>query len=173
MIFPFLSLYPTLLFFFSYCGCFLSWHHAISMLYFICHIWKSFFNGLFFPCIQMVSVKTYLFILDYFNEMIASFSGCVVSGVIIMLCQLCTFTCAVPFISKHTFPFPCSFLILSYLPWLQSGGLQRYLMLIVHMKENLYEVWASGTDWASWGYSASLLRQLRQSIPQFLVSGDF
>lgn len=51
----------------------------------------------------------------------------------------------------HRVPLSRSFLILSYLPRLQSGGLQRYLMLIVHMKENLYEVRASGTDRASWG----------------------
>lgn len=46
---------------------------------------------------------------------------------------------------------PRLFLILWYLRSLQRGGLQRYLMLIVHMKGNLYEVRVPGTNWTSWG----------------------
>lgn len=69
--------------------------------------------------------------------------------------------------------FPYLSPILWYLRWLQSSGLQRYLMLIVHMKENLFEVWAFGNWRSLLGGPHSLLRQPRQPIPQFLVSGDF
>lgn len=84
--------------------------------------------------------------------------------------------CHVWICKSSTSCFSCSILILWYPRWLQSSGLQSYLMLIVHMKENLYEAWVLGTDGASQESTLqppSLPLQPGHSIPQFLVSGDF
>lgn len=130
-------------------------HPVLQLLSFCtCTLLKSFFPY------RPNENTGYLFILHYFNERLELSSNCRQQR-----CQCCvhvfffystlgSFTCTGPIISKYTLrvrPLPCLFLILWYLRWLQSSGLQRYLMLIVHMKENLYEVWASGTDGASWG----------------------
>lgn len=107
------------------------------------------------PFIQAVKIKRCLLIFGFLNETISVSSR--VSGDFNVVFPLCSFSCSVPVTSKQALrlrlrpPFPCSFLILSYLLPLQRCGLQRYLMLIVHMKENLYEVRAWGTDGASWG----------------------